>query len=177
MSVDPTCKYAAFGCQDRCIRWVWGHTCVYVCVSEGSNRLKKKKNWMNFLNSWGFFSFWLQDFQHQQRQTEETLQGVIKWGWQSAQGDILLHSPHTTCLPLLYILLFIQYVDYRTLLLWQVQLDPSGQYVATSCSDKNINIFDFYTGECVATMFGHSGNKTHTHLLKTHSHILFFDCK
>lgn len=36
-------------------------------------------------------------------------------------------------------------------------MDPSGMYVATSCSDKNINIFDFYTGECVATMFGHSG--------------------
>lgn len=36
-------------------------------------------------------------------------------------------------------------------------MDPTGIYVATSCSDKNINIFDFYTGECVATMFGHSG--------------------
>lgn len=39
-------------------------------------------------------------------------------------------------------------------------MDPSGMYVATSCSDKNINIFDFYTGECVATMFGHSGMNT-----------------
>lgn len=39
----------------------------------------------------------------------------------------------------------------------QVQIDPSGLYVATSCSDKNISIFDFYSGECVATMFGHSG--------------------
>ncbi|TRZ00658.1 hypothetical protein DNTS_012998 [Danionella cerebrum] len=38
----------------------------------------------------------------------------------------------------------------------KVQMDPSGHYVATSCSDKNISIFDFYTGECVATMFGHS---------------------
>uniref|UniRef100_A0A8C2DXE5 Mitogen-activated protein kinase binding protein 1 n=1 Tax=Cyprinus carpio TaxID=7962 RepID=A0A8C2DXE5_CYPCA len=38
----------------------------------------------------------------------------------------------------------------------KVQMDPSGLYVATSCSDKNISIFDFYTGECVATMFGHS---------------------
>lgn len=36
-------------------------------------------------------------------------------------------------------------------------MDPSGMYVATSCSDKSIHIFDFYTGECVATMFGHSG--------------------
>ncbi|KAK5853187.1 hypothetical protein PBY51_006997 [Eleginops maclovinus] len=38
----------------------------------------------------------------------------------------------------------------------RVQLDPSGQYVATSSSDKNISIFDFDTGECVATMDGHS---------------------
>ncbi|XP_033931593.1 mitogen-activated protein kinase-binding protein 1-like [Pseudochaenichthys georgianus] len=38
----------------------------------------------------------------------------------------------------------------------RVQLDPSGQYVATSSSDKNISIFDFDSGECVATMDGHS---------------------
>ncbi|XP_026142279.1 mitogen-activated protein kinase-binding protein 1 isoform X1 [Carassius auratus] len=38
----------------------------------------------------------------------------------------------------------------------KVQTDPSGLYVATSSSDKNISIFDLYTGECVATMFGHS---------------------
>ena len=25
MSVDPTCKYAAVGCQDRCIRWARGN--------------------------------------------------------------------------------------------------------------------------------------------------------
>uniref|UniRef100_A0A3Q2Y2I1 Mitogen-activated protein kinase binding protein 1 n=1 Tax=Hippocampus comes TaxID=109280 RepID=A0A3Q2Y2I1_HIPCM len=40
--------------------------------------------------------------------------------------------------------------------LLRVQIDPSGQYVAASCSNKNISIFDFRTGECVATMFGHS---------------------
>lgn len=39
----------------------------------------------------------------------------------------------------------------------QVQTDPSGIYIATSCSDKNLSIFDFSSGECVATMFGHSG--------------------
>ncbi|KFQ78037.1 Mitogen-activated protein kinase-binding protein 1, partial [Phoenicopterus ruber ruber] len=38
----------------------------------------------------------------------------------------------------------------------QVQTDPSGLYIATSCSDKNLSIFDFYSGECVATMYGHS---------------------
>lgn len=42
-------------------------------------------------------------------------------------------------------------------LLNQVQTDPSGLYIATSCSDKNLSIFDFYSGECVATMYGHSG--------------------
>lgn len=45
----------------------------------------------------------------------------------------------------------------------QVQTDPSGIYIATSCSDKNLSIFDFSSGECVATMFGHSG-KCSTHL-------------
>lgn len=45
----------------------------------------------------------------------------------------------------------------------QVQTDPSGLYIATSCSDKNLSIFDFYSGECVATMYGHSGK---VHILK-----------
>lgn len=39
----------------------------------------------------------------------------------------------------------------------QVQLDPSGTFLATSCSDKSISIIDFRSGECVAKMFGHSG--------------------
>lgn len=38
----------------------------------------------------------------------------------------------------------------------KVQLDPSGSFVATSSSDKSLALFDFYTGECVGTMFGHS---------------------
>jgi WD40 repeat protein len=38
----------------------------------------------------------------------------------------------------------------------RVELDPSGSYVATSCSDKNLCILDFYTGEILATMTGHS---------------------
>uniref|UniRef100_UPI00358FC1D3 mitogen-activated protein kinase-binding protein 1-like isoform X3 n=1 Tax=Myxine glutinosa TaxID=7769 RepID=UPI00358FC1D3 len=38
----------------------------------------------------------------------------------------------------------------------KVQIDPSGLFVATSCSDKNLCINDLYTGECMATMFGHS---------------------
>lgn len=48
-------------------------------------------------------------------------------------------------------------LPYSLLLCPQVQTDPSGIYIATSCSDKNLSIFDFFSGECVATMFGHSG--------------------
>ncbi|MGH0155587.1 UNVERIFIED_CONTAM: hypothetical protein FKN15_073210 [Acipenser sinensis] len=40
--------------------------------------------------------------------------------------------------------------------LLKVQMDRSGMFLATSSSDKNISIFDFYTGDCVATVFGHS---------------------
>lgn len=39
----------------------------------------------------------------------------------------------------------------------QVQMDPSGSFFATSCSDKNISVFDYESGECVSTLFGHSG--------------------
>lgn len=39
----------------------------------------------------------------------------------------------------------------------KVELDPSGMYAATSCSDKTLAIFDFYSGACMATMMGHSG--------------------
>lgn len=35
-------------------------------------------------------------------------------------------------------------------------LDPSGIYAATSCTDKNMCIYDYYTGDCLATMYGHS---------------------
>ncbi|KAI5625672.1 WD repeat-containing protein 62 [Silurus asotus] len=38
----------------------------------------------------------------------------------------------------------------------KVQLDPSGMFLATSCSDKSICVFDYETEECVATLFGHS---------------------
>lgn len=40
---------------------------------------------------------------------------------------------------------------------WQVHVDPSGTFLATSCSDKSISVIDFYSGECIAKMFGHSG--------------------
>ncbi|XP_048106533.1 mitogen-activated protein kinase-binding protein 1-like [Alosa alosa] len=83
MDVDPTCKYAAVGCQDRSIRVIFN-------ISNG----KQKKSFK---------------------------------GSQGLDGSLL-----------------------------KVQTDPSGLYVATSCSDKNICLYDFHSGECVATMFGHS---------------------
>lgn len=35
-------------------------------------------------------------------------------------------------------------------------LDPSGRYVATSCTDKSLYIYDYLTGECLAATNGHS---------------------
>ncbi|XP_068934623.1 WD repeat-containing protein 62 [Petaurus breviceps papuanus] len=40
--------------------------------------------------------------------------------------------------------------------LLKVHIDPSGTFLATSCSDKSISVIDFYSGECIAKMFGHS---------------------
>lgn len=37
-----------------------------------------------------------------------------------------------------------------------MSLDNSGIYVATSCTDKSLSIYDYYSGECMATMLGHS---------------------
>lgn len=39
---------------------------------------------------------------------------------------------------------------------FQVSLDSSGIYVATSCTDKTLSVYDYYSGECMATMLGHS---------------------
>ncbi|XP_016372850.1 mitogen-activated protein kinase-binding protein 1-like isoform X1 [Sinocyclocheilus rhinocerous] len=86
MDVDPTCKYAAVGSQDRSIR--------VINISSG----KQKRS----------FS-----------------------GSQTEDGSLL-----------------------------KVQIDPSGLFVASSCSDKNINLIDFQTGESLATVFGHSENIT-----------------
>lgn len=38
----------------------------------------------------------------------------------------------------------------------QVSLDRSGIYIATSCTDKSLSVYDYYTGECMAVMLGHS---------------------
>ncbi|XP_067317150.1 WD repeat-containing protein 62 [Anolis sagrei] len=59
-----------------------------------------------------------------------TASGKLLWGYKGSQGD-----------------------DGYLL---KVQFDPSGTFLATSCSDKSISIIDFHSGECVAKMFGHS---------------------
>ncbi|KMQ93819.1 mitogen-activated protein kinase-binding protein 1 [Lasius niger] len=38
----------------------------------------------------------------------------------------------------------------------KVVLDASGIYVATSCTDKTLCVYDYYSSECMATMVGHS---------------------
>ncbi|XP_053545590.1 LOW QUALITY PROTEIN: WD repeat-containing protein 62-like [Bombina bombina] len=40
--------------------------------------------------------------------------------------------------------------------LLKVQIDPSGTFYATSCANKNICIYDLQSGECLATVYGHS---------------------
>ena len=42
-------------------------------------------------------------------------------------------------------------------LLLQVTFDPSGLFVAASSSDKSVSLFDFYSGQCLARLYGHSG--------------------
>ena len=37
-------------------------------------------------------------------------------------------------------------------------MDPSSMFVATSSSDKSLGLFDFYSGECLAKFYGHSGS-------------------
>lgn len=39
---------------------------------------------------------------------------------------------------------------------FQVALDHSGRYLATSCTDKTLCVFDYYSGECIACICGHS---------------------
>ncbi|XP_059616871.1 mitogen-activated protein kinase-binding protein 1 isoform X2 [Phlebotomus argentipes] len=35
-------------------------------------------------------------------------------------------------------------------------LDLSGIYIATSCTDKTLSVYDYYSNECMARMYGHS---------------------
>ncbi|XP_055549086.1 uncharacterized protein LOC129732314 isoform X1 [Wyeomyia smithii] len=38
----------------------------------------------------------------------------------------------------------------------KVSLDMSGIYIATSCTDKTLSVYDYYSNECMARMYGHS---------------------
>lgn len=38
----------------------------------------------------------------------------------------------------------------------KLTLDLSGIYVATSCTDKTLSVYDYYSNECMARMYGHS---------------------
>ena len=53
-----------------------------------------------------------------------------------------------------------------------MKLDPSGSYAATSCSDKNLCLLDFYTGELLATMYGHSEIPTDVRFMNDLKHVL-----
>lgn len=57
-------------------------------------------------------------------------------------------------------------------ILLKMNLDPSGTYAATSCSDKNLCILDFYTGELLATMYGHSEIPTDIRFMNDLKHVL-----
>jgi len=56
--------------------------------------------------------------------------------------------------------------------LLRLELDPAGRYVATSSSDKTLNIFEFFSGECAATMFGHSEISTGIKFLDNGKHFV-----
>ncbi|XP_055295668.1 mitogen-activated protein kinase-binding protein 1 isoform X6 [Sitodiplosis mosellana] len=38
----------------------------------------------------------------------------------------------------------------------KLSLDLSGIYIATSCTDKTLSVYDYYSTECMARMYGHS---------------------
>jgi len=56
--------------------------------------------------------------------------------------------------------------------LQRISLDPSGSFLATSCSDKNFCILDFNTGELQATMYGHSEIGTDVKFMDDFRHMI-----
>jgi len=54
----------------------------------------------------------------------------------------------------------------------RLELDPSSNYVATSSSDKVMNIYDFFSGECFASMYGHSEISTGIKFLNDMKHFV-----
>ncbi|UYV64071.1 WDR62 [Cordylochernes scorpioides] len=53
-----------------------------------------------------------------------------------------------------------------------VVLDPTGTYIATSSTDKNVYIFDYESGQCVAAMAGHSELVTGLKFTSSGKHII-----
>lgn len=57
--------------------------------------------------------------------------------------------------------------------LMKLQLDPSGSYLATSCTvDKSITIIDYATGEIQASMFGHAEYITSIKFTNSLKHLI-----
>lgn len=54
----------------------------------------------------------------------------------------------------------------------RVQLDNSGSYAVTSCSDKNLCVLDFFTGEVMGSMFGHSEVVTGVKFTNDAKHVI-----
>lgn len=54
----------------------------------------------------------------------------------------------------------------------KLQLDQSGGFVAASCSDKNLSVMDFFTGELQASMFGHSEVVTGLKFMNDNKHLI-----
>lgn len=54
----------------------------------------------------------------------------------------------------------------------QVVLDRSGSFVATSCTDKTLCVYDYITGECLATMYGHSELVTGLRFTNDSKHLI-----
>ena len=56
--------------------------------------------------------------------------------------------------------------------LLRIDLDKTGTLAACSCSDKNICIVDFFSGELLASMFGHSEVVTGVKFLHDMRHLV-----
>jgi len=56
--------------------------------------------------------------------------------------------------------------------LLRLELDPSSDYVATSSSDKTMNMYEFFSGECFASMYGHSEISTGIKFLSDMKHFV-----
>lgn len=51
-------------------------------------------------------------------------------------------------------------------------MDNSGSYIATSCTNKTLCVFDYVNGECLASMFGHSELVTGLRFTNNGKHII-----